>query len=118
MSPPKKLTIFYIDDEKDLCDIFEDLFSSEFVTVKTFNDAATLSEEIKVQQPDLIFLDYRLNGTTGDQLAQHLPPNISKFLVTGDIEVQTKYKFKKILAKPFVESEIASILEHCLATLP
>ena len=104
------LKIFYIDDEAELCEIFQYTFESDDIQIQTFTDTTHAAEAIKQSEPDLIFVDFRLPKTTGDDFALTLPPSIPKFLVTGDIMLETKYPFTKIFPKPYRKEEI----EQCI----
>ncbi len=103
-------SVFYLDDEEDLCEIFLDQFSSEEIDITTFTSPKKIIEAVKINPPNLIFLDYRLPSTNGDEVAQAMDTKIPKFLVTGDISVSTKYEFTKILQKPYKNLDIISIL--------
>ena len=105
------LKVYYIDDEKGLCENFEDLFSvSDLILIKTFMDPEVAKIAIEADPPDILFLDYRLPNITGDQLAQSLDPAIPKYLVSGDIELKLKYKFLKIFPKPYSIDEVEALL--------
>lgn len=95
------LNIVYLDDEVELCSIFAEIFNSPDVCVTTFSEHETAIKHIQTATPDLIFVDFRLSGTTGDQVALRLDPNIPKVLVTGDLNVRTIYQFNRIFNKPF-----------------
>ena len=100
------LKIFYLDDEVELCENFADLYNTDNVCVTTFSDPAQAVEAAKSNPPDLFFFDYRLPGTTGDQVAQLMDPKIPKFLITGDMTVVTTYKFLRVFSKPCKEADI------------
>lgn len=106
------LKIVYLDDEVGLCEVFMEYFSSENVEIKIFSVPAEAIDEINTNPPDVIFLDYRLPGTTGDLIAQSLDPKIPKYLITGELEVNTQYKFEKVFSKPFVVNEIEEVINH------
>lgn len=106
------LKVYYLDDEVDLCDNFMDSFSSDTISIQTFSDPTKLIEATKKSPPDMFFLDYRLPSITGDQVALMLPPQIPKFLVTGDITVETNYQFKQIFPKPYKEEAIFKAIEE------
>ena len=109
-----KLKTIYIDDEKDLCDNFEDTFATDKISILTFTEPKSAIQAIQANPPDLIFLDYRLPGLNGDQVAQALDPTIPKYLITGDIMIETRYPFGKRISKPYKNSEILEIFElHC-----
>ena len=99
------LNIIYVDDEVDLLDIFTDMFTSDVISIKTFDNPSEAKKYIVANPPDLILLDYRMPDMTGDQLAAELSKTlVSKIpmaLVTGDMEVATQHKFDKFFKKPY-----------------
>ena len=106
-----RLKVFYLDDEPDLCENFADQFSSDLVEIFTFGDPPKAISEAELTPPDLFFIDYRLCGTTGVDVAKKLDPRIQKFLVTGDLTIQFQQEFVQILSKPYSEKQIAEILQ-------
>lgn len=112
MPSNKSMIVFYLDDEPDLCENLSDILTSPEVTVETFQDVAALLNRCKITKPDLVFLDYRLPGVTGDDVAQKLDPAIPKVLITGDIQVKTMYPFFTILAKPTHSRDLFAVLEQ------
>ena len=108
------LKVYYLDDEKDLCENFLDGFSTERIRIQTFTDPEMALREVKMSPPDLFLIDYRLPGANGDQIAQAIDPAIPKVLVTGDISVQTQYSFQRIFSKPYSMDEMERFLSECL----
>jgi CheY-like chemotaxis protein len=104
------LKIYYLDDEEALCENFFDYFTSKDVIVTTFTDPNVAIDIIKKNPPDIFFIDYRLPGTTGDEVAKVLDPLLPKFLITGDIYVKTEYPFNSIFSKPVSEEEIFKVI--------
>lgn len=107
---PAPIKIFYIDDEPELCDIFSEQFSSAEVQVITFTAPQIATAEARKNPPDIIFIDYRLPGTTGDIVAQLLPANIPIYLITGEISVATVFKFAAVLSKPLEMGKLLDII--------
>lgn len=107
--------IYYLDDEEDLCQIFIDYFASKDVVVTTFIDPKIAIDAINKNPPHLFFIDYRMPGTTGDEVAKVLDPNIPKFLITGDISINTQYKFEKVFTKPYEESAISELISSYIS---
>ncbi len=102
--------IYYLDDEPDLCENMAYALSSTEVTVETFLDAEFLISRCEEVKPDLVFIDYRLPGTTGDEVAQKLDPAIPKVLITGEFHVQTTYQFIVVLKKPVYKKELLALI--------
>jgi DNA-binding response OmpR family regulator len=105
------MNIVYLDDEVDLLEMFSDLIASPEIHVKTFTEPAKAIESIQSQPPDLIILDFRLPGTTGDEVALKLNPDIPKALITGDLNVTTKAKFDRVFAKPYSVIEMQAFVD-------
>lgn len=106
------LNVYYLDDEEGLCEIFVDYFSSKDVVVTAFTDPAKIIELSTTSPPDLLFVDYRLPGVTGDQVAKAMAASIPKYLVTGEISVNTEYKFKGVFSKPYNIEQIQNVLDN------
>jgi two-component system, response regulator, stage 0 sporulation protein F len=104
------LRVIYIDDELGLCQMFEDNFADDGVEILAFTDPASALIEIRRQAPDLVIVDYRLPGITGDQVAEQLPVGIPVALVSGDLTVDLKVKFERIFAKPFDFEEMRQFI--------
>ncbi len=110
-----QLKVYYIEDEESLCENFKDYFSSAEVIVTTFSDPQTAIAHIQAHPPDLLFIDYRLSGTTGDKVAKLLEPKLPKFLITGDICFKTEFKFDGVISKPYDESAVARVISSHLS---
>ena len=109
-----RLKIVYIDDEEALCEIFVDYFSNKDVEVITFTDPVKAIASCLSHPPDMIFVDYRLSGTTGDEVAKSIAASIPKYLITGDINVKTEYKFSAAFNKPYKTDDIQRVLDGFL----
>jgi DNA-binding NtrC family response regulator len=105
------LNICYLDDEVELLEMFSDLFSDDETIIRTFSDPKTAIDQIKLNPPDLIFLDFRLPHTNGDEVALKLDSKIPKALITGEIDVDLEANFSKIFAKPYNVEEIKSFIK-------
>ncbi len=105
------LKVYYLDDEPILCRLFLEEFESTEIEVVTFTNFQKLIDITKSNPPDVIFLDYRLPGINGDQIALKLANEIPKYLITGDLQVKTSYHFAGIIQKPYEEQNIHQILK-------
>jgi DNA-binding response OmpR family regulator len=106
------LKILYIDDEQDLCQMFEDNFGmSNDVTIDTFTDPEKGLSALPSIEPDLIFLDYRLPNTTGVEIANRIQAKIPIALVTGELGMKLQPPFIRIFWKPFDFEEIEKFIE-------
>ncbi|MGE3609507.1 MAG: response regulator [Bacteriovoracaceae bacterium] len=106
------LKVYYLDDEADLLEAFFDAYNSQAVSVKTFQRPEELYEAVKQDVPDLIFIDYRLPGTTGDQVALNLNPDIKKILVTGDLNIEHKGSFYLKIEKPLKRDKVRGLFNQ------
>lgn len=104
-------TVYYLDDEAELCDVFSAFLSTMDVAVKTFTDAAKAIEYCKHRPPDLFFIDYRLTDTTGGMVAKAISKDIPKILVTGDLLVPEQQLFIDVINKPFRLKNISTVIQ-------
>lgn len=109
-----KLSIFYVDDEQDLCDIFQELNQSDQLKIRTYVDPLVAVADALKEPPDLVFLDYRLPGMTGDKVAAAMKVDVPIYLISGDLNVKTGFNFTRILGKPVDNSEIQKIISDLL----
>ncbi len=108
------INVLYLDDEPDLCNLFSEEFSSQDIQITTFTDPRRAIAHAKKTLPDIVSLDYRLPGMMGDIVAQEMGINSPMILITGDISVNTEYRFSTVIHKPFDASKIKKILQGCL----
>jgi DNA-binding NtrC family response regulator len=109
------LDVLYVDDEKDLCENFEDLFSSPQVRVRTFTDPRLAVAAANQDPPDLAFLDFRLPELNGEQIARAMKREIPKYLITGDLAVRCDYPFVATFYKPYAFDEVKRVLDRYTA---
>jgi len=105
----------FLDDEVDICEIYKDFYTSASVEVYVFSEPKKAIEFAKNNFLDMIFLDYRMPGANGDSVATEIGGEVAKYLITGEINVETEYSFVKVLAKPVDLDEIQAILMARLA---
>lgn len=103
--------VFYLDDEIELLELFRDLFESGGFEIETFSHPNELIARTQEATPQLIFLDYRLPGTNGIEVAKLLPPHIPKVLITGELDVETERLFVRKFAKPYNVSEVQEFIQ-------
>lgn len=111
------LKVIYLDDEADLGGVFTEIFSRNGISVQA---ASTVEKGISLIQaisPDLVFIDFRLPGTTGVEVAKRLDPKLKKFLVTGDPHAADEGLFIKIFPAPYPLNEIREFLSEQLRVI-
>lgn len=105
------LRIVYIDDESDLCQVFIDNFSSDEIQIRTFIDPVEAVRFMTNDLPDLMFIDYRLPGTTGIEIAKLIASSVAKVLISGDLGLKSSPEFVKIMGKPFNFQEVEGLIQ-------
>lgn len=108
------INVYYLDDEKSLCNIFSEIFSSDQIKITTFSESGEAIESCKTNPPDLMFIDYRLPGATGDMVADNIDKSIPKILVTGELAFKSDYKFQHVITKPWNIPEVRELLNSYL----
>lgn len=88
--------VYFLDDEEAICENFYDSFDDSSIEITIFTDPLKAIMAIKTSPPDLLFIDYRLIGITGDKVAQQLDPLIPKVLITGELSIKSVYKESRI----------------------
>jgi DNA-binding NtrC family response regulator len=118
---PKILCVWYIDDEIDLCEMFTDIFTNNNIHINTYTNYDDVKEALaeidSKNMPHVCFIDYRLKGVTGDQIAAELPQSTPKYLVTGDLQVPPSPLFIAVLPKPYDSETIQYIMDTLLEKL-
>lgn len=104
------IKVFYVDDEAGICELFEELFSNDEVTVVTFTDPFLALEATLQSPPDILFTDYRMPGLNGVELAKRTDPMLKKILISGENNVVTDFKFDAFLTKPMNTTLIREII--------
>ena len=96
-----QLNLVYIDDEKDICEMFVDNFASAEVNVVCFAEPEIALKAIEIEVPDLIILDFRFPLTTGYEVAERIHPSIPLAVISGDLNLHHHHRFIKFFSKPF-----------------
>lgn len=94
------IKVYYVDDEPELCELFDDLFANSEVLICTFSDPTVALQKILTNPPDLLFMDYRMPGMNGVELAQKSPIHLKKYLISGENNLTKDILFEAILSKP------------------
>lgn len=105
------LKILHLDDEIDIGQVFCDLFSSDKISIQSFTEVDQALESLRKDPPDLIFLDYRLPGITGEDVALKMNTQIPICLISGDMSLKTQYPFAAKFKKPWNTEEIQAFLD-------
>lgn len=109
------LKVYYVDDESELLVMFQDTFMTPEIKIDIFQNTDLALAKIKSDPPDLLFLDFRMFGMTGDELAAKVDPLIPKVLITGDLLTKNSQPYLQIIRKPYEEDDILNIFKLVLA---
>jgi len=112
--------ILIIENDEDMEDVFKEIFSGEWDQVYFYPETDDVFELIDKHQPNIIILDYNLNGKNGGELCR----NIKKHPKYSDIPVLMLSAFPKFIyqnekvgydafvEKPFDVEELKMIVEQ------
>jgi DNA-binding response OmpR family regulator len=108
------INVVYIDDEEALCSIFKEYLHSNEINITVFTDEKPAIEYCNNTKPDIVFIDYRLQKQTGDDVAKALSCKTKKILVTGELDVTLNTCFDDIITKPYKLADIKTyIIDKC-----
>ena len=111
--------LVYIDDEKELGTIFQDIYSEdESLKYKFFSDPIEALAFINENPIAGILCDYQMPKMTGFDLAKKVPAVIPFVLISGNLEVDIS-EHKNILCvlfKPIKLNEIKAVFERLKIT--
>lgn len=119
-----KERIFIIEDEKELADLLENIFSKENFKVQKFYSGLSALKEIKTNKPDVILMSLILPDLSGLQLCKE----IKEFKETADIpiivltnrndeyDILNAFNFgcADYIIKPFNEKILVARVKACL----
>jgi DNA-binding response OmpR family regulator len=112
--------ILILDDDRETRELLEILLSEEGHEVGTAASASTALDLINTRDPDLIFLDLRLAGHSGEHFIQayRAPPNARAPLVllsaAADLEQVAARSGVRYLAKPYDLDELLQTVAKLL----
>ena len=106
--------IAYVDDEAELLDVFEDYLTELGYRVSTFAHQDDFVVHCNADRPDLCFMDFRLDGARGDEVAKQLDAGLKTVLVTGELSVASDFQFDAVLSKPYRLGELHDLINTLL----
>ena len=114
----KRLLI--IENDLEMEDIFKEIFSGAFDHVFFYEETDNIFKLIELHRPNLIILDYNLNGTNGGELCKRIKNNkaynnipvlmlsaFPKFIYRNE-----SVGYDAFLEKPFDVEELRMIVEE------
>ncbi len=112
------IKVYFVDDETELCELFDDLFANSEVLICTFSNPTDALEKILTSPPDLLFMDYRMPEMNGFELAQKCPTHLKKYLISGENNLTNDILFEAILCKPLNIQLIRKIIMDATIKAP
>lgn len=114
--------IMLIDDEKDIAAFLEKYFKEKKLDVSVVTQPEEAEQRIVEEQPDLIFMDYRMSPLTGKDILErlrYLKLQIPVVMMSAYKTMDGYYEMRKLgaveyIAKPYDFKEIDRILEEYL----
>ncbi len=122
MTTDKKPLIVAVDDEVDFTGMMKDYFEPRGYEIHVANKGVTGIELIEAKMPDIIILDLKMPGVSGDEvlvLAKKIKPTAHVIFVTAyDDGGKTKSRLLKAGAYAYLDKPLQSlrILEEVVLT--
>jgi response regulator NasT len=119
----KRKKVFIVDDDKAFLDELKHMLVSNNYVVDAINEVSGVVKRAEEKQPDIIFLDMKMSGKTGFQVAddlKHFPTTCSIPIIamTGSFTEKQHLNFMKSLGicdciiKPFEPRDFISKIEE------
>lgn len=89
----KNIKVLVIDNDHDILDIMTEALTYEGYEVKGLPGVDDILPEIRKYQPDIIILDYILNGINGGELCHQLKINLN----TSQLPIVMMSAYPKVL---------------------
>jgi DNA-binding NtrC family response regulator len=112
-----------LDDDGDFRTYIEDLLRDEgLYSVRTFAYAEELFASAEIRLPDIVLLDMKMGGATGEEVIERLLsrwPDLCIIIVTGYPSLESmratfKLRVFDYLAKPFSLSQLRQVLQNAV----
>lgn len=104
------IKVVYIDDEELLCQVFKEYLHSAKIKVTVFTDEEPAITYCNENNPDIIFIDYRLKQLNGVDVANAIVSDAIKVLITGELDVTAQPCFSGKIKKPYRLAAIKSFI--------
>lgn len=118
-----KEKILVVDDEKDVCDFFQDTLSEEGYGVLTALNGKDALALVKKERPHVVLLDIRMPGPDGIEVLEEIKKideNIAVVMITGYGDLKTAREAMRLgafdyVTKPFNLNFIKAVLRDALS---
>ncbi|WP_432712512.1 response regulator [Pedobacter sp.] len=118
-----KKCLLIIDDDEDLGEVFHDIFSEDDYDIHFYSGTDDIFDLLEQHQPNLVILDYNLNGTNGGELCKriknsnkyhHIPVMLLSAFPRFIYQTEN-FGYDVFLEKPFEVAELKLIVEDKLS---
>ena len=118
--------ILIIDDDNDILEISRDILVEAGYKVTIFNDIEDIQQTIAACKPDLVILDYLLQGINGgewctqikrNEQTRHIPVILTSAHARVLLSLET-YDCDAFLEKPFDINELTGLADRYLKNNP
>lgn len=103
--------VVFVDDEPDIVELYEELFTSDTISVTVFTEPTAAIEHFLQQAVDVCFIDYRMPVMNGTELRTHLPDGPRYYLITGELDMECPEGFTDKFSKPLNFEDVETMLE-------
>lgn len=118
----RKKTLFVIDDEKGIRVLLKEVFERSGFNLITYENATDAIDALQEKKPDIILVDYWIEGMRGDQFAQQISNDgyiIPVILMSGMSKAELANKINQgtvsaIIEKPFNITEMVEVVNSLL----
>ncbi len=118
----KNVQILVVDDDADVRDFLETLLNKDGYIVKTLSDPGLVMEELKNNVYQIIILDLRMPGLTGDQLLREIrdwDKDVCVIVYTGYPSVDTAVSTMKCnvydyIKKPCTAKDFRELIKNAV----
>ena len=111
MSPNRIPTVVFVDDEINILEVYQHLFTDFDIELKTFKSPEAAVSFINQNLIDLCFFDYKMPQMSGAELRNKISKSIPCYLVTGLIDINIS-GFEGVIPKPFYLNDFIKVLKH------
>jgi two-component system, sensor histidine kinase and response regulator len=130
------LKVLAVDDEPNMCSGIARILQNFKMSIPDIEDTITFNvdtagtgeealEKIRLNQPDILFLDYKLPGISGLEVLEHIEQKDDKMItimITAFASLETAVSAIKsgafdFLAKPFTPQELRSVITKAAQSL-
>lgn len=122
--PIKPKEVLIVDDEKEVCEVIQELLKDRPVTTKIANDGFAAGQALGESSPDLVILDLNLPGVDGFEICRQIK-QVEKIVSTKILAItgyDSPENAQKILAcgadaylaKPFDITELLKRIDQLL----